>query len=97
MVIVTVRGRVKAEHRERFIGHMAEFAPVVRRETGCIRYELNLSAEDPLRTFLYEEWTSLEDLQRHLKAPHLLAHLALARPWFDEVSMSTSEAHPTSL
>jgi quinol monooxygenase YgiN len=43
-----------------------------RRETGCINYDLHQSADDSTLLLFYENWTSLEDLERHLETAHSL-------------------------
>jgi quinol monooxygenase YgiN len=43
-----------------------------RSETGCISYDLHQSADDPAAFLFYENWESLEDLERHLESPHSL-------------------------
>jgi quinol monooxygenase YgiN len=43
-----------------------------RREKGCINYDLHQSADDPALFLFYENWTSREDLERHLETAHAL-------------------------
>ena len=42
-----------------------------RQEAGCIDYHLHRSNEDPLCYMLYENWTTMKDLEDHLAKPHL--------------------------
>jgi quinol monooxygenase YgiN len=44
-----------------------------RKEKGCLRYELFVSSEDDVTLQFVEEWTDLDSLRDHLKAPHLAA------------------------
>ncbi|WED23640.1 antibiotic biosynthesis monooxygenase [Vibrio sp. JC009] len=92
MIIVTVAGKVKPEFRDTFLEHMAELAHIVRQEEGCIKYQQNITAEDPNTLFLYEEWESTGHLLAHLETEHMQEHFAQARPWFEWVDMKTSEA-----
>jgi quinol monooxygenase YgiN len=48
----------------------AQVAPT-RAEPGCINYEFHVDAEDPNTFMFYENWRSRDDLDAHLKAPHL--------------------------
>jgi quinol monooxygenase YgiN len=43
-----------------------------RRERGCLSYDLHQSATDTGLFLFYENWESLEDLERHLKSAHAL-------------------------
>ncbi len=43
-----------------------------RREQGCISYDLHQSADDATAFLFYENWESMEDLERHLESPHSL-------------------------
>ncbi|WP_375749107.1 putative quinol monooxygenase [Vibrio sp. HN007] len=92
MIVVTVAGKVKPEFKQTFLDHMAELAPVVRAEAGCITYQQNITAEDENTLFLYEEWESVEHLQVHLESEHMAKHFEQARPWFDWVDMKTFES-----
>lgn len=97
MIIVTVAGKVKAEYKNLFLSHMAELAPIVQAEDGCIKYQQNITADDPLTLFLYEEWRSVEHLNQHLVTEHMQTHFEEARPWFDWVDMKTFEASEFAL
>ncbi len=57
----------------------------VRAEQGCIEYEAAVDCEPPLgnqtplgpNTFaVIEKWESVEALQAHFKAPHMIAYSA---------------------
>ncbi|MEC3917650.1 putative quinol monooxygenase [Nocardia sp. CDC160] len=47
-------------------------APLVRAETGCLRYDLHRVTGDPDRFVLLEEWTSREALAAHDTTPHMI-------------------------
>jgi quinol monooxygenase YgiN len=71
---VSVLARVKArEGREDEVRRecLALVAPS-RRETGCINYDLHRSADDTTLFLFYENWTSREDLEKHLLTAHAL-------------------------
>lgn len=97
MIIVTVAGKVKSEFRQTFLDHMEALGKIVVEEQGCLKYQQNISAEDPNVLFLYEEWASQKDLMVHLASEHMQEHLAEARPWFDWVDMKTFEASSIDL
>lgn len=97
MIIVTVAGKVKPQFKQTFLDHMAELSAIVRQEQGCISYQQNISADEPLTLFLYEQWQSQALLNAHLASSHMQQHLEQARPWFDWVEMKTFEAQEFDL
>ncbi|MCA9238473.1 MAG: antibiotic biosynthesis monooxygenase [Planctomycetales bacterium] len=50
---------------------LAGLIETTRGEQGCVMYQLWRSQDRPGEFSFVEEWTSEEDLQRHLAAPHL--------------------------
>jgi quinol monooxygenase YgiN len=42
-----------------------------RAETGCQRYDLHRSIDDPAVFFFHEVWTTEDDHRRHLGTPHV--------------------------
>jgi quinol monooxygenase YgiN len=46
-----------------------------RKEQGCVQYDLHEENGKPGHFVFYENWTSREDLDRHLASPHLSALL----------------------
>jgi len=49
-----------------------------RQEEGCVQYDLHVHLVDPAWLVLYENWTSVEHLDRHGASPHLTAFRAIA-------------------
>ncbi|MBN1910833.1 MAG: antibiotic biosynthesis monooxygenase [Pirellulales bacterium] len=69
--------------REDFLNEFAQLAPKVRAEEGCIDYgptvdvETNIPAQGPARAdvvTIVERWESLDALEAHLMAPHMLEY-----------------------
>lgn len=56
---------------------LALVAPT-RKEEGCVQYDLHVSTAEPGRFVFYENWTSGETLERHLKSPHFRAFQEVA-------------------
>jgi quinol monooxygenase YgiN len=46
-----------------------------RSEAGCLNYDLHQSIEEPWLLFFYENWRSRQDLDEHLKKPHIIEWL----------------------
>ena len=58
-----------------------------RKEAGCINYDLHILPENPAKFLFYENWTSKELLDAHLKSPHIAALL----PRVDELCVAPPE------
>ncbi len=58
---------------------MEKFAPIVaqnRTEQGCITFDVHQSLDDPNLLLVHEIWERMEDLERHLHQPHVVAFVA---------------------
>ena len=77
---VTVVAKVQAKPgcEQRVHQELVNLLAPTRSEAGCINYDLHQSLDDPAVFLFYENWTTEEDLQRHLSAPHIKAWFALA-------------------
>ena len=89
-------------------GHLAEFIdifkaniPNVLEEEGCLEYAptvdipsgLSPQVMDANAVTIIEKWRSLDDLKRHLAAPHMLAYRANVKDLVIDLSLKVlSEA-----
>ena len=73
MASCTIIGVVvaKDQTREQLRRILADQVAPTRAEAGCINYDFHVSEEDPNVFMFYENWRSKEDLETHLKTPHL--------------------------
>ncbi|MCA9176285.1 MAG: antibiotic biosynthesis monooxygenase [Planctomycetales bacterium] len=69
--------------REEFLGHFHEVAKLVREEQGCLEYgpavdlQTSIAAQPPERpdvVVVIEKWDSLDALEAHLIAPHMIRY-----------------------
>ena len=70
---ITVLARIKAkEGMEAKVEQelLALVAPS-RAEEACVNYDLHRSADDKTLFMFYENWTSREELDKHLSMPYL--------------------------
>ncbi|MCP4596537.1 putative quinol monooxygenase [Neptuniibacter sp.] len=74
--IVTAPG-----HRDSVIAELKQIQPMVVQEQGCIHYDIFVDLDtdlprtqpsDPDIITLLEGWQSLQELETHLSAPHML-------------------------
>ena len=68
----------KDETREELARILAAQVAPTRAEPGCINYDFHVDVKDPNVFMFYENWRSREDLDAHLKMPHL-------KPLFDRL------------
>lgn len=61
---------------DRQVEAFRRLAPLVRAETGCLRYDLHRVDGDLDRFLLLEEWESSAALDAHDIAPHMTAQAA---------------------
>lgn len=81
MIHVLAQIRALPGRRDDLIREFLGIVPDVLAEPGCIEYEPTVDAtttldrqdRDENRVVMVERWESLEDLERHLQAPHMLA------------------------
>ena len=78
----------KPGKRDEILRHFRANVPTVRAEPGCIEYGAAVDAENALKiqtkwgpdTFLViEKWESMDALQAHAAAPHMVAYAAKTR------------------
>jgi len=69
--------------REDFLSAFAQLVPKVLQEDGCLEYgptvdlPTNIPAQPPVRenvVTVLERWASIEALEAHLMAPHMLEY-----------------------
>jgi len=81
MICVIATINVAEGRRDEFLEEFRKIVPLVREETGCIEYvpmidiptEIDAQAEPvPSVVFVVEKWESVDALEAHLVAPHML-------------------------
>ncbi len=99
MVNVIASIRVKEGQRSDFIEIFKSNIPAVLDEEGCIRYApaVDLLTGIPVQKLdenvvtVIEKWNTLEDLEAHLVAPHMLAFRERVQGMVEEVSLKVLE------
>jgi quinol monooxygenase YgiN len=81
MISVLATVTVREGRREDFLAEFKKIAPKVRAERGCIEYgawidlPTNIEIQGPERSDVLvcvEKWESVEALETHLIAPHMI-------------------------
>ena len=73
MIVVTSKFKSIPGSRAKIVELSRPAVEATRKEKGCVRYELFLSAEDDVTLQFVEEWTDADSLRAHLKSAHLAA------------------------
>lgn len=68
-VVATIKAKPGREDAVR--AELRKLVPPTRDEQGCIQYDLHESTSEPGLFLFYENWTSREDLERHLRSAHI--------------------------
>ena len=85
MIYVTAEIELADGSREQFLAHFQANVPNVLAEAGCLEYaptidlDTELAGQPPARVncvTVVEKWESLDALQAHLVAPHMLTYRA---------------------
>jgi quinol monooxygenase YgiN len=81
VIVVIATILTEAGQRAEVLKHFQDVVPEVRNEVGCIEYgpvvdvETMIPAQsdpDPNKIVMVEKWESIEDLEQHLIAPHMI-------------------------
>lgn len=84
MILVTVKATPIIGFLDEYIEQFNLIAEEVRKEKGCIEYELYRKNADDNTIFLFERWDSQQCLDAHLNSEHMLRFFALTNAWFDK-------------
>ena len=84
--LLTVIARMRAkEGKEQELREALEgLIEPTSQEKGYVNYDLHQGVEDPRWFFFYENWDSVEDLDAHLRAPHLVEFAGRLDEFLDE-------------
>jgi quinol monooxygenase YgiN len=81
MILVDARCSIVPDRHREFIREVQAIIPIVRNESGCIRYELVADVlADGVFHFI-EEWESQKHLDEHIQKPHMRAYFAKTSSW----------------
>jgi quinol monooxygenase YgiN len=82
MVHVMASVVVKPEHADAAKALLVELAGKSRAEAGCVEYELYQRPDRPHVFRTVEVWHTPQDVDAHMKTPHVAAAMAVAGPMF---------------
>jgi quinol monooxygenase YgiN len=82
--------------RQAFLAEIMKIVPAVRAEAGCLEYTPTVDVETSLPTqgsarencvVIVERWESMEALEAHLIAPHMMAYRPKVKEYVDRVAL----------
>lgn len=95
MIHVIAQIELKPGTREDFLREFHRIVPLVRKEAGCLDYGPTVDAEtdianqhrNPRRVTIIERWESVEHLQAHLSAPHMVEYRPKVKPFIERTTL----------
>ncbi|QDU96736.1 putative quinol monooxygenase [Lignipirellula cremea] len=100
MIHVIAAIEIAAGRRDDFLAEFFKVVPLVLAEQGCLAYgptidvETNIPAQGDPRpdvVTVVEQWESLDDLEDHLMAPHMLEYRKRVQPLVQSVQLQVLE------
>ena len=82
MLIITIKANPLAHFKQAFTEEFKQLAKIVRKEDGCLEYELYQKDLLATELFLFERWDSQEALDAHMKTEHMEKFFTLTKEWF---------------
>jgi quinol monooxygenase YgiN len=83
MYVLVVTVDIKPGLKDRFIEAMLDDARgSVRKEPGCVRFDVVQDEERPDRIYLYEVYTDRAAFDAHTQTPHFLRWRDTVKEWF---------------
>ena len=98
MIYVVATITVAEGKRDEFLTAFRELMPKVHAEDGCEHYVPTIDAETTLASeprgnvvTVVERWSSLEALEAHLMAPHMMEYREQVKDIVQDVSLSVMQ------
>ena len=100
MICVIAEIAVVEGRRDEFLSEFRKLVPQVLQETGCLEYgpmvavATSISAQATPRkdvVVVVEKWESIEALEAHLMAPHMLQYRQRVKPLVKSASLEILE------
>ncbi|GGP25272.1 putative quinol monooxygenase [Silvimonas amylolytica] len=95
--MLTVIAIIKAKpgQREKLLAEFAKIVPAVLAEEGCTAYapmvdavtQVAFQTTSPDTVFMLEQWATIEHLQAHMKAPHMLTYREATKDLVESASI----------
>ena len=100
MIHVLATVELQPGMRDKFLAELGQVVPKVRAEQGCVEYTPTIDAETSLPVqgsrredvvVIVERWESLQHLEAHLIAPHMMEYRPKVRQFISRVGLQILE------
>lgn len=71
MIIVKGSIPVRMDAHEEAVALVETMAEASRQEPGCLAYEVSIRTDAPEVIMIWQQWTSIEALERHFASEHV--------------------------
>lgn len=75
MIVLHCTIPIKECNKENALKQFSQLAAQTQGEDGCVRFEFFISAKDPNKILLIQEWKAASDLKSHYGSTHRLNFL----------------------
>ena len=82
-----------ADSRDGFLQEVRLLADITRKEQGCLRYDYFYPVDSENTLFLWEQWESGQDQEKHTKQPHFALIGKLKEKYSASSSVSVQECN----
>jgi quinol monooxygenase YgiN len=72
--VVIARWTARPGNEEAVAASLEQLAPLSRQESGCMKYLVNRSLDDPRVFLLYEEYVDADAYKAHAASEHFARH-----------------------
>ncbi len=96
MIHVVATIQLKPGCRDAYLDILRENVPKVKAEEGCLAYQPTVDMETDIPVHekagddtvtIIEAWESIDALNKHFQAPHMLAYREKAKDLFSKISI----------
>jgi quinol monooxygenase YgiN len=70
-LIIVARVVAKPHHASALVAAQAELVEIVRKQPGCIVYELHQDEDQPGQVLFFERWRDRESWECHMQGAHM--------------------------
>lgn len=70
-LVIIAQAWARPGFEQQLVDAQKRLVEAARNSPGCLRYELNVSTQDPGHIVFLEQWASTADWQRHMSGPHI--------------------------
>ena len=82
-IVIAVKYRLKPGKRQELLNFVMDNVIGTRQEPGNLAYAHYPSIENEQDMFVFEMWEKLEDVDRHIEAPHYVAFSKKRQPMLE--------------